>query len=120
MLDLISESTVELAAKKSIEMDSNMHILIIFIIHLMDIYLTRPSRAVVSPHCPTQELLAKILGIWHVSLRPPGLHPETPSGGAGGLMASSLLGPHIADSPYCVDPSPAGASLKETPHPKHL
>ena len=39
MLDLISESTVELAAKKSIEMDSNMHILIIFIIHLMDIYL---------------------------------------------------------------------------------
>ena len=88
--------------------------------HLMDIYLTRPSRAVVSPHCPTQELLAKILGIWHVSLRPPGLHPETPSGGAGGLMASSLLGPHIADSPYCVDPSPAGASLKETPHPKHL
>ena len=33
-------------------------------------------------------------------------------------MAPSPLGPHIADSPYCVDPSPTGASLKETPHPQ--
>ena len=39
MLDLISESTVELAARKSIEIVSNMHILMIFIIHSMDIYL---------------------------------------------------------------------------------
>jgi len=39
MLDLIPESTVELAARKSIEIVSNMHILMIFIIHSMDIYL---------------------------------------------------------------------------------
>ena len=31
--------------------------------HLMDIYLTRPSKSVVSPRCPTQELLAMILGM---------------------------------------------------------
>ena len=43
MLDLISESTVEFAAKKkkkNIEIISNMDILMTFIIHSMDIYLS--------------------------------------------------------------------------------
>jgi len=31
--------------------------------HLMDTYLTRPSRSVIFPRCPTQELLAMILGM---------------------------------------------------------
>lgn len=62
--------------------------------HLTDIYLTRPGQQglLCFLHCPTPGAsLAKILGIWHVSLRPPGLHPETPSGGA--------------SSPSCLDPT---------------
>ena len=65
MLDLISESTVEFAAKKKkkFEIISNMDILMTFIIHSMDIYLSLmmwnslhiTTFQLLNVHCQKQE-----------------------------------------------------------------